>query len=220
MKKLRITDTLIGLIFTLCIISFSIIITLNLRCLYYFDIDYLNIVESSGLDKNTIINNYNVLIDYNSPFFKGSLKFPDLPSSLEGLQHFIDVKNIFTSIYYIAGITFIVCIIIIVYKMVKKDYSYLFVSSVVNLLILTMIGIAGFSNFDTAFVIFHKIVFQNDFWLFDPASDPIITLLPDTFFLHSLLLIFFLAIIGSFILFIVYRYLKAKKKDSQSKKPC
>lgn len=208
MKKFKTTDILIGIIFTLFIISLGVIVTVNFRGLYYFDIDYLNIVNSSGLDKETIIKNYNTLIDYNSPFFKGDLKFPDLSSSLEGLQHFADVKNIFTTIYYIAGMTLILCSIIIIYKKAKKDYSYLLVSSIIVFLISAIFAIAGILNFDAAFVIFHKIFFQNDFWLFDPATDPVIKLLPDTFFLHSLIFIILFGFIGSLVLFLISRYLR------------
>ena len=34
---------------TFCIISISVIITLNFRPLYYFDIDYFNLVEKNRL---------------------------------------------------------------------------------------------------------------------------------------------------------------------------
>lgn len=211
MKKLKVTNVLIGIIFALFVISFGVIATVNFRNLYYFDIDYLNIANNSGIDKETIINNYNALIDYNSPFYKGDLKFPDLPSSIEGLQHFVDVKNIFTTFYYIAGITLILCGIIIIYKKVKKDYSYLLVSSIAILLIPAMAAIASIINFDATFVIFHKTFFRNDFWLFDPSTDPVITILPDTFFLHSLIFLISFVFIGSLILFLISQYLKKRE---------
>ena len=80
-------------------ISFAVIFTVNFRPLYYYDIDYLQISEYSSYDKEVIIRNYDALIDYNSPFYKGELKFPDLTSSKEGLQHFVEVKNIFVAFY-------------------------------------------------------------------------------------------------------------------------
>jgi integral membrane protein (TIGR01906 family) len=46
---------------------------------------------------------------------------------------------------------------------------------------------------DRFFVVFHKIFFRNDYWIFDEASDPIIKVLPDEFFFHEA--IFMLAIV-------------------------
>jgi integral membrane protein (TIGR01906 family) len=45
-------------------------------------------------------------------------------------------------------------------------------------------------NFDVLFVLFHQVFFNNDAWLFNPATDPIILALPAEFFMHSFLLAF------------------------------
>ncbi len=202
MKKFKPTNILIGIIFTLFFISIGVIAAVNFRFIYYFDINYLDIPASSGYDVETIKENYDALIDYNSPFFKGDLEFPSLPSSKEGLQHFVEVKNIFVSIYGIFGVTLILLIFIIIYKAKKKDTSYLLVSSITVLVLPIIILLGCMVNFDAAFVLFHKLFFRNDFWLFDPALDPVINILPDTFFLHSLLVIIFFVFLGSITLYL------------------
>lgn len=205
MKKFKKSDILIGIIFTFLFISIGVIAAVNFRFLYYFDVKNLNIAETSGLNKEVILDNYNALIDYNSPFFKGNLEFPSLPSSREALQHFKEVKNIFVSFYYIAAASLILSIGIIIYKIRKRDTSYLMVSSVTVLVVPIIAAIGCALNFDATFVIFHKIFFRNDFWLFDPTTDPVITILPDTFFLHALIVIILTVIIGSIILFLCSR---------------
>jgi integral membrane protein (TIGR01906 family) len=47
-------------------------------------------------------------------------------------------------------------------------------------------------GFDRFFVTFHEIFFSNDDWLFNPATDPIINVLPETFFMHCFILFFVL----------------------------
>lgn len=202
MKKFKGTDLLIGVIFTLLFISIGVIATVNFRLLYYLDIKFLNIPESSGYSVETIIENYDALIDYNSPFYKGKLEFPSLPSSEEGIIHFEEVKQIFMGFYYIFAITFILALIIILYKARKKDSSYLLISSITVLVLPALLVLASAINFDTAFVIFHKIFFRNDYWLFDPLTDPVITILPETFFLHAMLMIVFFVLLGSLILYL------------------
>lgn len=210
MKKNKISNLLIGVLFTLLFISIGVIFTINFRQLYYFDIQYLNISQTSGYPKEQIKENYDALIDYSSPFFKGELKFPSLPASADGLQHFVEVKDIFTAFYVIFALSLLSIIPIIIYKHKKKEYKYLLTSSI-TVVVLPIIVLLGCSiNFDAAFVIFHKIFFRNDYWLFDPFTDPVINILPDTFFLHAMLVIVCFVLAGSISLFLSYRY-KNKK---------
>ena len=48
--------------------------------------------------------------------------------------------------------------------------------------LLAFFGIAIAINFDRCFVIFHEIFFDNDLWMFDPATDYMIRMLPEGFF--------------------------------------
>lgn len=210
MKRFKFTDILIGFIFTLLFISIGVIAAVNFRFIYYLDISNLNIEASSGLSREIIVENYDALIDYNSPFYKGDLKFPTLPASPSGLQHFSEVKNIFISFYYIGILTLIAGIFIVIYKNKKRDFSYLRVSSVTVLVIPAIAAIACAVNFDQTFIIFHKIFFRNNYWLFDPVTDPVITILPDTFFLHALIVIIASVVLGSLTLFLFSR---RKRRD-------
>jgi integral membrane protein (TIGR01906 family) len=45
-------------------------------------------------------------------------------------------------------------------------------------------------NFDRFFIVFHEMLFRNQDWLFDPATDPIINVLPEGFFMLCFLLAF------------------------------
>lgn len=205
MRRIKITDIGIGLIFTLFFISAGVILAVNFRPLYYFDIKHLDIAKTSGLEVSVIKENYDALIDYNSPFFKGELNFPTLPSSASGLEHFREVKNLFGSFYWIFGITALLLLLILPYKKKTRDYSYLFTSGITVLVLPALVGLACAINFDKLFVVFHKIFFRNDYWLFDPATDPIIDLLPDTFFMHCLFVILGVIILGSLSLFLLSR---------------
>ncbi len=37
-------------------------------------------------------------------------------------------------------------------------------------------------NFEKSFIIFHKLLFRNDYWIFNPDLDPVINILPEEFF--------------------------------------
>ncbi len=220
MKKIngfKKSDIVIGLVFTLLFISLGVIFTINFRPLYYLDIKLLSIPEISGYPRDEIIANYNALIDYSSPFFRGSLSFPTLISSPSGIQHFKEVKDIFVLFYGLAGFSLIAAVTIIIYKSRKKDISYLAAASLSTIILPIIVGLLIAIDFDAAFSLFHKLFFKNDYWLFDPATDPVITILPDTFFLHCALLIIIFILICSLISFLLYRHLKGWYRSDYNK---
>lgn len=216
MKKFKFTDLIIGLLFALFFISAGVILAVNFRPLYYYDIKHLDIAKTSGIEASVIKENYDVLIDYNSPFFKGELNFPTLPSSAPALEHFREVKNLFLSFYYICAVTAILLLVIILYKKKTRDYSYLFPSGVTVIVLPSLVAAACAINFDELFIVFHKIFFRNNYWLFDPATDPIINLLPDTYFMHCLLFILAVILLGSFSLFLISRIIRKHNSKFRS----
>ncbi|MDD3174262.1 MAG: TIGR01906 family membrane protein [Herbinix sp.] len=210
MRRFKLSDLFIGIIFTLLFISLAVIITINFRPLYYMDIKLLNIEATSGLAKDEIIKNYNALIDYSSPLFQGNLVFPTLAASRSGLSHFAEVKNLFTDFYIIGAMALILGIIIMVKKSKNKDYNYLFVSAITAIVLPIILGFFMSLDFDRTFILFHKLFFNNNNWLFDPITDPVINILPDTFFMHCAILILLIVILFSIIFLTVY-FLKKKR---------
>ena len=50
-------------------------------------------------------------------------------------------------------------------------------------MLILLVGALAATDFDRAFTVFHGIFFPGkDNWLFDPATDPVIVLLPEEFF--------------------------------------
>lgn len=207
-KRFQLTDLFIGFVFTLLFISISVVITINFRPLYYMDINNLHIEETSGFSKQEILQNYNALIDYCSPFFQGELKFPTLDASQNGLQHFAEVKKIFIDFYLLGAITLIIGIAIVIRKVRMKDYSYLPVTAITAIIFPLVLSFFLFLNFDQAFLLFHKLLFKNNYWLFDPSTDPVILILPDQYFMHCAVLMVFIVLLFCAIFIGIYFWKK------------
>lgn len=85
-----------------------------------------------------------------------------------------------------ACVSMIVCIVLLL--MMKADIrrvlprSYVAALATVGLFLLT-IGIAAFIDFNAVFVMFHHVFFDNELWIFDPAEDYMIRMLPEGLFL-------------------------------------
>lgn len=179
-----VSNLILSIISFLFIISISVIITLNFRPLYYFDMEYLDIPAQANMEPSTVRENYDALIDYNSFFNQEELQFPTLPQSESGRTHFAEVKRIFVGFQYAAVILFLLLVPITVFQAWKHDLTFLKYTGILTLIVPAVLAAAIALNWQWVFVLFHEIVFRNDFWLFDPATDPVITILPDTFFMH------------------------------------
>lgn len=198
-------DIFLAILLTLFIISFAVVFTVFFKQLYYFDIDYLGISQSTGLSKDIIIENYNILIQYQSLFYRGELNLPDFIMSTTGRIHFEEVKKIFDIIQILCITTGMISAVIIYQNHKDKEYRYLKLTTYFSIGIPTILGFLASIDFDKAFVIFHKIAFRNDYWIFDSETDPVITILPEAFFMHCFMLIIVIVIVMSLICFGIYR---------------
>ena len=196
-------------IFILCFtFSFIILIvnfTLIFKPLYYMDINVLNIEQSSNLNKNDLKANYDYLITYLTQNKKEEFNLPTLPSSDHGKIHFKEVKVIFDKLKVILSFSILISIIGILINYRRKKIDYLLTSSLVLIILPLTLLIPFVINFDKSFTTFHHLFFNNDYWLFDIKTDPIITILPENFFFHCALLIIISIIIISIILRCIYR---------------
>lgn len=199
------SNTVLALVITLCIICFAVTLVLNFRPLYYFDIDYLNIPQISGLSVGEIKANYDALISYNSIFFSGPLTFPTLAMSETGRIHFAEVKQIFVAVQGLLAITFVLSAVGIFVKHRKHEIGYLKLSAGMALGLPAVLGALVALNWEKVFVTFHEIFFNNDYWVFSAETDPVITILPDAFFMHCAIAIFLLVALGSLLCFSSYK---------------
>ncbi|WP_102401244.1 TIGR01906 family membrane protein [Haloimpatiens massiliensis] len=195
-----ITSTLICFI----IILWSILFTVNFKPIYYFSIDKFQIQNTSSLEKNEIKNNYNYLIDYLMYPNNNELDLPSFSSSKEGIMHFIDVKTIFQNIttnFYIFYLGFLWMYFLLLNKNLINTKETLKLSSTFLLSLMGAIVLV-YMNFQKGFDIFHKLIFKNDYWMFSPEKDPIINILPESFFALCLFFILLLISINSIIMLI------------------
>ncbi|MCB2290197.1 TIGR01906 family membrane protein [Clostridium sp. CS001] len=193
------------LCFTFSFMALIVNFTLIFKPLYYIDIDVLNIEESSGLNKNELKANYDYVITYLTQNKTEEFNLPTLPSSDNGKTHFKEVKVIFDKLKVMLAFSILISIIGVFLNNRYKKINYLLTSSIVLLVLPVILLIPFLINFDKSFTAFHKIFFNNDYWLFDIKYDPIISILPQDFFFHCALLIIGLIIVTSIIFRRIYK---------------
>lgn len=205
MNNIKPNKILFSLILSLFFILLSIEILVNFKYLYYFDIKFLNLESSSNLSYSEIKSNYDYIIKFITSTKNMDFNIPSFTSSSEGTVHFYEVKNIFYNIKLLLYITGIISIFIIYYSFKHNNfivfhYSFYILFSVPIVLMITFL-----LDFNKAFTYFHKIFFNNDFWLFNINKDPIINILPERFFLHMAIFLNILIIVFAVICKKIYK---------------
>lgn len=109
--------------------------------------------------------------------------------STTGKIHMGDVRFIFQTLKYTSYICIVLCIFSCFKTMqnLEKPVKYLrhaYIKTAIVYVLLIIFGlIFATINFDSFFTIFHKILFRNDYWIFDPNVDFVINLLPEKIFM-------------------------------------
>ncbi|WP_148880197.1 TIGR01906 family membrane protein [Streptococcus sp. Marseille-P7376] len=175
----------------LCLLAAAILLTIYLAWfLYPMEISYFNLPDKVYLKSETIQYNFNILMNYLTNPFSQKLAMPDFRSSAAGLYHFQAVKYLF----HLAQAVFLLtlpALILFIQKVVKKRFLALYQRSlfILSVLPFVMICLAGLIGFNSFFTLFHQVLFMGDnTWLFDPAKDPVIWILPEEFFMHAFIL--------------------------------
>ncbi len=192
----------------------TLVITLTIQGypLYHYAINKYHLPEVTGLSKGLLLKNYHILIQYLSiPTIK-VLNMPNFPSSPSGLAHFYDVKKLFLLNYGIFIVTLIPAVIILKNYFKQQRFFELKNFFKVGSLIPILLGLTMALGFDQFFVAFHKVLFNNNDWLFDPNVDPVILALPEEFF-RLCFIFFFVVFEGLMVIGFIVSALKDKKHN-------
>lgn len=210
MKFSILRDLGTGFLGFLFCLSFSVVLVLNFRPLYVYEMKSENLASVSSMTEEEILEEYDTLIRYNSLFYRGELTFSSLPMSEEGRIHFEEVKGIFDGIQLLLILTALTFLPLAVFLVRKKRFGFLKVIPGISVVVALLAFLATFLDWDALFTAFHRLIFRNDYWLFDPDTDPVIDLLPDSYFLHCLVGILGVLIFLSLLSGLSYHFLKKK----------
>lgn len=197
----------VGLAFwLLTLLTFAITLTINARWLYQWDIQHLELLNYTSLPEKELLMNFDQLMRYlNTPWIT-ELKLPDFPVSASGALHFYEVKRLFLVNYGVLLVSLIPSFLYLHHLFKNKRLWTLVQPFKIAVGVPLIIAVVMAMGFDRFFVAFHGIFFNNDAWIFNPATDPIINVLPEEFFLHCFILFFVLLEIFFFLQIVIGKY--------------
>ena len=179
---------------------------------YSLDIDRLSIAEKTGLTRQVILANYNAVMDFLSPFSGAEFALPDLAWSESGAFHFEECKVIFNGLYLLGAAAAVLMAVFFLFLRRRVRLSLVLSVSGCTTVALPLVVCAAVAvDFSKAFVLFPKIFFNNDMWIFEPVTDPVINILPSTFFMHCAVFLCAVIAMGAAAELIAGRFLARKE---------
>ncbi len=189
-----------------------IVLITNLKTFYYLRFEnygVYEVFENESIDRNTINNRLSEVTDF-IQLSRSTLD--DDFFSYEDQQHLKDVRVILIILY--TALLFSLAMVVFRRKELSKNlrvlsrFSKYYVISIVPILIIIN------TYFDFFFVIAHRIVFTNNFWLLDPRTSNTIKMFPENIFYEIFLIIFILNIL----LHVIFIFIVISKHEKLGRK--
>ncbi|MFQ9984490.1 MAG: TIGR01906 family membrane protein [Lachnospiraceae bacterium] len=158
--------------------------------------------------------NYDALIRYNLLWNRDELTLPDFPVSESTYSRRKSRRYLTRAMRRGCGL---IVSVVGGSQNRKHKMQFLYGAALLGIFAPVLLGLWMLFDWDSLFYTFHDVVFQNSYWLFDPSTDPVITILPDSFFLHAAILILCGLLIGSVSFLATGCFLHRRFKKQQNK---
>lgn len=225
MKTSKLLTALVSLLTALVLLTAAIAAPILCRPFYYAHIGPLRLCEQTGLTRDEIKTAFDEMLDFclgGEEFSTGVLRWSE-----EGKSHFEDVRVLFLlDLRALAVCAVLLAAVLILARLRSRRCARLlgrgpaFWSGAGLAAVFLLVGALAATDFDRAFTVFHALFFPGkDNWLFDPARDQIITILPQTFFMNCAILILAILLLGCLVL-ILADLLPRRKSDRKEDKSC
>lgn len=203
-----------AVLIALVVLAGAIALPVLLRPFFWWHIKSLELEKLSGLTAFQIKTAYGEMMDYCIGISK-DFSVGALPFSEAGAAHFADVQKLFLLDLWALMISAALLIGLAVFTR-KQDLRLAghtpgFWSAVGLGVSFVTVGALASLDFDRAFTVFHKLFFPGkENWLFDPAEDPVIRMLPAEFFRNCAILILAGILISCAALLLYDRYKRTR----------
>lgn len=193
-KGSKLLSCLVSILTALFLLSSAIAVPILWRGFYYGQIGPLNLVEETGFSEETIRDAFDEVMDYlvlDGEFGTGSLRWSE-----EGMAHFADCRTLFRLDFILLTVTGTAFLLFLLALLIFPDFKTKFAFPPVKgaliflAVVLLALGVWAFVDFESLFVMFHKLFFPGkENWIFDYRTDQIILILSEAFWLRAAALV-------------------------------
>ncbi len=187
MKNNQVVSYALGILFSFCLIVTLLITSVEAVTYWtpgYYEREYskYNVTEDVHMEMDDLLDVTTEMMAY----LRGNREDLHVPTIVDGqpreffndreIAHMEDVRGLFVGA--------------LVLRLLKADIALVVPRSVcwgtgLFFAIICVLGLVISTDFTKYFVIFHHIFFNNDLWLLDPATDLLINIVPEPFFVDT-----------------------------------
>ena len=202
MKDNHVLSYALGILFSFCLIVTLLITSVEAVTYWtpgYYEREYskYNVTEDVHMEMDDLLDVTKEMMAY----LRGNREDLHVPTIVDGqpreffndreIAHMEDVRGLFVGalvLRRICIVTAFVCVALL--WLLKADIALVVPRSVcwgtgLFFAMLCVLGLVISTDFTKYFVIFHHIFFNNDLWLLDPATDLLINIVPEPFFVDT-----------------------------------
>lgn len=215
-KPSKFLSVLTSLLLAVALVTGAVAVPIFWRGFYYGQIDALSLPAETGFSPEVIRGAFDQVMDYlvmGGEFGTGALKWSEA-----GMAHFADCQILFYLDFLILAVSVLLLGLIALRCLSKRVRLHRFLGQgscfwALVLLLVVLGGLATWAllDFDSLFTAFHHVCFPGKTnWVFDPITDQIILILPETFWVRAAALVAGLALGVGLLLTILERLFRRK----------
>ncbi|MBT9157634.1 MAG: hypothetical protein DDT36_00617 [Firmicutes bacterium] len=178
------------------------------RAFYAAEFTALGVPADLMVDLPTLMGYTEVLLDY----LRGEVPSPNVVATVRGrngplygereVHHLKDVRVLMALAFLVRNLSIVLVLalsaMLIVIRQIKEAArAYLYAAAGILAVLLALVVLVAV-DFTHYFTVFHLIAFDNDLWLLDPATEYLIRMVPEPFFIAAARRIALLAV-GKFV---------------------
>lgn len=230
--------TLVRVLFYVCLplvlVTTNVRFAFNEERVYKYSIDHYNAAAVTGIAHSDLIaatadirayfNNNQDLLRTRVHDSSGNVVPLFHPKEV---LHMRDVKHLLQRVYAIEtlALCFVLAYVVAICLWSGAESLQALAMRALRASILTIALVVGFgvvasTGFDALFTRFHELSFGNDFWQLDPATDHLVQMFPQGFWLDATVLIAGLTVVEAAIIGgVAWMYLRRREKRAQPDTP-
>ncbi len=188
-----------GLLCLAVCIALGLALVLGCDWLYRADIRLLDIPARSGLTEPVILENYRAAVGYLAPWNDAGFALRGLAWTAAGAEFFrrLRIAVLCTYILGLAGGVGLICLHGARHRLGRKVWN---VSGAISLGLVAVLGVLMALDFDRLQQGFCGLLF-GDTWQLYEDLDPVVTIFPQSYFVHAGFLLVFLCVAGCLLQF-------------------
>lgn len=208
-----ILSILLAILLTIISLMIPFKLLLSFDALYQFDVNTLQLDKRLQMSSGQLMTSYKRITRYLENESIRELTIPGFKMSEQGRVHFKDVKMVFLILDRVLFIS--VCLLAMgLLLLLQRRCRFIFLKWAANglLIVPVLLAVPCLFSFESVFIQFHRLLFRNQYWMFDPITDPVINALPQEFFFHcGLVFLLLILCMGGFYHAIYYMIRKRYK---------